>query len=142
MARRRNPSKAYRRTDRLNELLREIIAEELGRIDDEDLALVTITGVTVDDELTVATVYFSALVTEGDALVDGEALAEAGADDAAVAARLDSHRVRLQDAINRQTRLRRTPILSFRPDSGVREGARIEEILRQIDEDRVENPDV
>ncbi len=44
MARRRNPSKAYRRTDRLNELLREVIAEELGRIDDEDLELVTITG--------------------------------------------------------------------------------------------------
>lgn len=125
MARRRNPSKAYRRTDRLNELLREVIAEELGRIDDEDLELVTITGVTVDDELTVATVYFSSLISDG-----------GSGDEAAVAERLESHRIALQGAINRQTRLRRTPILSFRPDSGVREGARIEEILRRIDEQR------
>jgi ribosome-binding factor A len=115
----------------LNELLREIIAEELGRIDDEDLELVTITGVTVDDELTVATVYFSSLLVEGEAMVDGGV-----GDEAAVAGRLESHRVALQGAINRQTRLRRTPILSFRPDSGVREGARIEEILRRIDEQR------
>ncbi len=131
MARRRNPPKSYRRTDRLNELLREIIAEELGRIDDEDLELVTITGVTVDDELTVATVYFSSLLVEGEAVVDGGV-----GDEAAVAGRLEAHRVALQGAINRQTRLRRTPILSFRPDSGVREGARIEEILRRIDEQR------
>lgn len=128
MARRRNPSKAYRRTDRLNELLREVIAEELGRIDDEDLELVTITGVTVDDELTVATVYFSSLLIG--AADDGSG------DEGAVTERLETHRVALQGAINRQTRLRRTPILSFRPDSGVREGARIEEILRRIDEQR------
>ncbi len=131
MARRRNPSKDYRRTDRLNELLREVIAEELGRIDDEDLELVTITGVTVDDELTVASVYFSSL-TVGDPVGSDESI---GGEEA-VARRLESHRVALQGAINRQTRLRRTPILTFRPDSGVREGARIEEILRRIDEQR------
>ena len=137
MARRRNPPKSYRRTDRLNELLREVIAEELGRIDDEDLELVTITGVTVDDELTVATVYFSSLLVDDQALAAGEPATDGGAgDEAAVAGRLESHRVALQSAINRQTRLRRTPILSFRPDSGVREGARIEEILRRIDEQR------
>ena len=131
MARRRNPPKGYRRTDRVNELLREVIAEELGRIDDENLELVTITGVTVDDELTVATVYFSSLLTEGESAADGS-----GDDAQAVAQRLESHRVELQAAINRQTRLRRTPVLGFRPDSGVREGARIEEILREIDEQR------
>lgn len=136
MARRRNPPTAYRRTDRLNELLREVIAEELRRIDDEDLELVTITGVTVDDELTVASVYFSSL-TIGDTAPAGEASVDGGAEDeVAVAERLGSHRVVLQAAINRQTRLRRTPVLSFRADSGVREGARIEEILRQIDEQR------
>ena len=131
MARRRNPSKAYRRTDRLNELLREVIAEELGRIDDEHLELVTITGVTVDDELTVASVYFSSLTVHDQ--VGGDV---APGDEDAVAERLESHRVALQGAINRQTRLRRTPILHFRPDSGVREGARIDEILRRIDEQR------
>jgi ribosome-binding factor A len=137
MARRRNPPKAYRRTDRLNELLREVIAEELGRIDDEDLELVTITGVTVDDELTVATVYFSSLTIGDQVPAEEEAGTERGAgDEAAVAERLESHRVALQTAINRQTRLRRTPVLAFRADSGVRDGARIEEILRRIEGQR------
>ena len=63
--------------------------------------------------------YFSSLAgPEGDAEVL-EALAE--------------YRVRLQAAIGRQARLRRTPELSFRADSGVREGFRVEEILRDID---------
>lgn len=134
MARRRNPPKGYRRTDRLNELLREVIAEELGRIDDDHLELVTITGVTVDDELTVAIVYFSSLLVEDQVLAEDQA--EGSGEATAVAERLESHRVELQAAINRQTRLRRTPVLSFRPDSGVRDGARIEEILREIDDQR------
>ncbi len=121
--RRRGRKPPYRRTDRLNELLREIIAEELSRLDDEELGLVTITGVTVDDELTVATVYYSALVVGGEDAVDG-----------AISERLDTHRPQLQQAINRQTRLRRTPVLRFRADTGVSEGARIEEILRQIED--------
>jgi ribosome-binding factor A len=41
------------RTARLNELLRQIVAEELERIDDERLELVTITNVDVDRGSTV-----------------------------------------------------------------------------------------
>ena len=41
--------------------------------------------------------------------------------------------MRLQRAIGRQARLRRTPELAFRPDSGVREGLRVEELLRELD---------
>ena len=48
----------YPRTARLNESLREVIAEELTRIDDERLDLVTITSIDVDPEMNRAIVYF------------------------------------------------------------------------------------
>ncbi len=41
----------YPRTARLNELLREILAEELERVDDERLTLLTIISVDVDADL-------------------------------------------------------------------------------------------
>ena len=43
--------RSYPRTARVNELLREIVAEELERIDDDRLELVTITAVDVDPDL-------------------------------------------------------------------------------------------
>ncbi len=99
-------------------MLREILAEELERIGEPRLEWVSITGVTVNAELSSATVFFSALDgVEGDPLVL-EALAE--------------RRVRLQAAIGRQARMRRTPELHFQPDPAVRAGWRVEEILREI----------
>ena len=105
----------YPRTARVNELCREIVAEELERIDDARLELVTITHVGVDPDLRRAVVEFSRLGRDED--------------DAAVA--LAEHRVRLQTAIARQARLRCTPELSFRPDEVIRIGARIEQLLRE-----------
>jgi ribosome-binding factor A len=113
----RAPAEAarYPRVARVNELCREIVAEELERLDDERLELVTITHVGVDPDLRHATVEFSRLGEAED--VAAEALAE--------------HRVTLQAAIARQARLRRTPELSFRPDEAIRAGARIEQLLRE-----------
>jgi len=119
MARRRTGSRPYRRTTRVNELVREIVAEELQVIGDERLELVTITGVVVDAELRTGTVYFDTPWADA-------------ADDAVVAEALDAHRVRLQRAIADQARMRRTPELSFRPDEGVRAGLRVESILRDL----------
>ena len=108
----------YPRTARVNELLREIIGDELERIDDPRLELVSVTGIEVNPELTSALVYYSSLGgAESDPVVL-EALAE--------------RRVRLQAAIGRQARLRRTPELHFAPDPGVREGLRVEELLREL----------
>jgi ribosome-binding factor A len=45
---------------------------------------------------------------------------------------LGEHRARLQAAIARQARLKRTPQLSFEVDPGVAEGQRVEEILRGL----------
>ena len=105
----------YPRTARLNESLREVIAEDLTRIDDDRLALVTITAIDVDPEMNRAIVYFDSLAGE-----DG--------DDEILAAFAD-HRVRLQGSVGRQIRAKKTPILSFRPDETIRAAERIERIL-------------
>ena len=113
---RRSTAREYPRTARLNELLREIIAEELERIDDERIPLLTVVSVAVDPDLARATVYYDHL--DGDDEVTEEALGDA--------------RKRLQGAVGRQARMKRTPELSFRPDPSVRSGERIDSILREI----------
>jgi ribosome-binding factor A len=107
----------YPRSARVGETLREIIAEELVRIDDESLTFVTVTGIEVDNELNRAHVYF-------------DSLAGADADDEIIEA-LDRHRVRLQSAIAKQIRTKKTPILDFQPDIALRSAERIDDILRE-----------
>ena len=106
----------YPRTARLNESLREVIAEALTRIDDERLDMVTITSIDVDPEMNHATVFFDSLRGE-----DG---------DPEILEGLARHRVRLQSAVARQIRSKKTPILDFRPDDVIRSAERIEKILR------------
>lgn len=110
----------FPRTARLNELLREIVADELERIDDERLTLLTVISVVVEPDLRHATVLYDCL--------DGE-----DGDEEALEALADV-RTRLQAAVGRQARMKRTPELSFRPDPAVRSGERIDAILRDIDE--------
>jgi len=106
----------YPRSARVGETLREILAEELVRIDDERLAFVTITGIDVDNELNRAVVYFDSL---------------AGSDgDAEIIEALETHRRRLQSSINRQIRAKKTPVLDFRPDEVIRAAERVDDILR------------
>lgn len=110
-------SHGYPRTARLSEVLREVIGDELTRIDDERLDLVTITAIDVDPEMNRAIVYFDSMFgEEGD---EGVIMA------------LNEFRPRMQASINRQMHARKTPILSFRPDEVIRSAARIEELLRK-----------
>lgn len=111
--------RGYERGDRLGELLREILADELTRIDDDRLALVTITGVEVDRDLAVADVYFSTVDLDPDV-------------EAAAMGILERYRRRLQAAVGRQAHVRRVPNLRFHPDEGMHAGARVEEILRSL----------
>jgi ribosome-binding factor A len=108
-------ARRYPRMARVNEILREVLAEELERLVDIDtrLGLLTITGVECDPDLRHATVWLSSVTPE----VEG-ALAES--------------RVRLQAAIARQVRLRRVPLLVFKADPAIEAGARVEELLRRV----------
>jgi len=113
-------SHRYPRTARLNELLHQIIAEEIEKIDDNRLDLVTVMTVEVEPDLRHATVYAD---TPTGAERDEEML-EA----------LNEHRIALQAAIARQARIKRTPLLAFRADIVERQAARVEEMLRGLHE--------
>ncbi len=114
----RRPSGGHRypRSARLSETLREVIADELVRIDDERLEFVTITAIDVDNELNRAIVHFDSL---GGEETDGEILAV-----------LEEHRRRIQASINRQIRAKKTPVLVFRPDDVIRSAERSDDLLR------------
>ena len=104
----------------MGEQLREIVASELERIGDERLELVTITAVDVDGSLETADVFYSAMSADEDGR--SEEVAEA----------LDEQRWKVQQLINREVKMRRTPQIRFRPDTVLSSALRIEEILRDI----------
>jgi ribosome-binding factor A len=105
----------FPRTARVNQVLREVVADALERLSDIDdrLRLITVTSVDTTPDLSRATVYLSSL---------SDAAAEALADE----------RVNLQRQIGRQVRLKRTPLLQFEPDPAVAHGFQVEEILRRL----------
>ncbi|MET0727942.1 MAG: 30S ribosome-binding factor RbfA [Acidimicrobiales bacterium] len=111
----------YPRTARLNRLFQQILAEQLELIDDDRLQLVTIMSVDCEADLRHATVYYDTL---------------AGADDDdPVLEALGELRHRLQAAIGRETRVKRTPELIFKPDDVARGAARLEEVFRSLRDD-------
>ena len=105
----------YPRSLRVNQVLRQIVAEELERLADADerLRLVTVTAVDTAPDLRQATVYLSSLSDDS-----AEALAE--------------RRTQLQRAVGRQVRMKRTPQLEFMVDPAVVAGGKVEEVLRRI----------
>ena len=117
MSGQRGGRRGYARTARVNEVLRQVLADQLERMveRDERLRLLTVTAVQCDPDLRRAKVLLSSL-NEGQA----EALEEA--------------RVRLQAAIAREVHMKHTPQLSFAADPAVAAGQRIEDILRSLDE--------
>jgi len=120
-------SHRYPRTARLNELLHQIIAEEIERLDDDRLDLVTVMSVEVEPDLRHATVYVDT---------------PTGADrDEEMLEGLAEHRIALQKAIGSQARIKRTPIITFKPDLVERQAARVEDVLRGLNEFGDDDPD-
>jgi ribosome-binding factor A len=117
MTRRPGYARDFPRTARLNHLVHEIVAEEIELLDDERLGFLTVVGVEVESDLRRATVYYTTLEDA----------------DPDVAELLEEHRGRLQAAIARQARLKRTPELVFRPDSVIVRAQRVEDILRDLE---------
>ncbi len=116
----RSAPRPFSRTDRVGELVREIVASELERIGDERLDLVTVTAASVDPSLEHATVWYSALQAESEGRLDE------------VAEALDELRWPVQQVVNREVRARRTPQIEFRPDEVLTSALRVEEILRDL----------
>ncbi len=115
------PGRPFARTDRIGELVRELVAEELERIADERLELVTITSADVDGDLARARVYYSAVL----ATEEGRS--------AEVAEALEQLRWPIQQVINRSVRARKPPQISFVRDTSIEAGLRIEAVLAGLD---------
>jgi ribosome-binding factor A len=117
MSGQRGNPRGYARTARVNEVLRQVLADALERLEelDERLGMLTITAVLTEPDLRHATVLFSSLSEE-----ESTALEEA--------------RVRLQGAIAHEVRMKRTPQLRFAADPAIAAGQRVEDILRDLDD--------
>lgn len=104
---------------KVNSTLREVLAEEIERMSDSRLEMVSVTGVETSPNLRHAVVYIDVLVAD--------------ASDALAALGHASHR--LQSVIARQVRMKYTPVLEFAVDPGVSGGERIDAILRSLQEE-------
>ena len=106
------------RMPRVNELLREVIAEEIRDLKDPAVGFVTVTAVDTSPDLHNAVVYYTVLGSEEER--------------AACAAALGRATPHIRSRMGAQVRLKYTPALEFRVDSSLEAGMRIDSILRQI----------
>ena len=102
---------------RVNSTIREVLADEIERMNDTRLEMVSVVGVETSPDLRAAVVYI-------------DVLGEDDRDDALRALRGASKR--LQSILGSQVRMKYTPTLEFEIDPGVAGGERIEEILREL----------
>lgn len=115
----------YRRTDRVNELLREEISLVMrNEVRDPRVGLATVTAVETSPELDHARVYITALGTEEEReeVVSG----------------LRSAAAFIRGQLSRRLHMRRVPELHFQYDRMLDEATRIEQLLREAlpDDDR------
>ena len=112
------------RMAKVNSTLREVLAEEIERMNDSRLEMVSVTGVDTAPNLRHAVVYI-------------DVLGDQDQEDAVTA--LNGAAKRLQSVIGYQVRMKYTPTLEFRMDPAIVGGERIDAILRAIGEDRRED---
>ena len=107
------------RMRKVNETLREVIADEVHELKDPRIGFVTVTGVDAAPDLRNARVFYSVLGTAEEAKSTHEALQHAAP--------------RIQAELGRQVRLKYVPRLTFLVDESIERGARIDELLRGIE---------
>jgi ribosome-binding factor A len=106
------------RMRRVNEVLREVIGAAISSdLSDPRIGFVTVTSVETSPDLRTAKVFVSVLGDEE-------------AREASLAALRSSHGV-LQSRIAAETRMKRTPTLSFHYDPTVEQGMRISRLLEE-----------
>jgi ribosome-binding factor A len=106
------------RMRRVNEVVREVLAETLPELKDPRIGLVTITGVETAADLKHATVFVSVLGSEKKR--------------AATLRGLDAAHGLLQSRLARQLRMKRTPQLTFEYDPTVERGVRMSRLIDEL----------
>ena len=112
------------RMRKVNELLREVIAEAVTELKDPGLGFLTITGVDASPDLRNAFVYYSVLGTD-------EEVEETGA-------ALDRAAPHIQSIAGSQIRMKYTPRLTFKLDPSIGEGLKIDQLLHELEADAEE----
>ncbi len=113
----RQPSPRMRK---VNELIREVVADAVHDLKDPRIGFLTITGAVTSPDLRHAVVYYSVLGTDEEK------------ESTAIGLRKASPRI--QAAVGAQTRLRYTPKIEFKVDPSIDQGLRISEILKDLDD--------
>ena len=114
------------RLRRVNEALREVVSQGLSSLKDPGLGFVTVTAVRAAPDLRQATVYVSVLGSERRR-------------EKSLAALERAHGV-LQQRVNRELHLKRTPRLVFEYDRSVEHAARIGKLLDELETHRRDDP--
>ena len=109
------------RMRRVNEAVRETLAEAVGELKDPRIGFITVTGVDTSTDLRQATVFVSVLGSERK-----RAQSLAGLEAA--------HGV-LQRRIAGELRMKRTPQLTFEYDPSVEQGVRMSKLIDELVED-------
>jgi ribosome-binding factor A len=103
---------------RVNEAIREVLAEGVGGLKDSRVGFVTVTGVETSADLSQARVFVSVLGSERGRQKTLEGLEAA-------------HGF-LQARISRELRLKRTPRLTFEYDPTVERGVRMSQLIDEV----------
>ena len=106
------------RMRRVNEAIRETLAEALGELKDPRIGFVTVTGVETSPDLRQARVYVSVLGNERKREKTLQGLESA-------------HGV-LQAKLAAELRMKRTPQLAFEFDPSVQEGMRMSQLIDEL----------
>ena len=114
------------RMRKINELLKEVIADSVTDLKDPGIGFLTITGVNASPDLRSAFVYYSVLGSDEEVEATGEALTRAAP--------------HIQGVIGRQVHIKYTPVLTFRIDPSIGEGLKIDRLLHELEKDD-EDPD-
>lgn len=125
-----------KRNPRLDGTVHEAVADLLEtEFQDPRLRMVTVTEVQVSQDAKEALVYYSSL--DPDLVSDrGPGGGDRIPEEHEVAAALDSARPRLQALLAKRVQLRNTPVLRFQPDPVRDQADRVEQLLRQVRDQR------
>jgi ribosome-binding factor A len=105
---------------RINEMLREVVGAAIATdLNDPRIGFVTVTSVETTPDLRAARVYVSVLGSSDER-------------EATLAGLASSHGV-IQARIGRETRMKRTPTLTFHYDDTIEKGIRISHLLEDVD---------
>lgn len=108
----------YPRSNRVEELAREVLSEAVREMKDPRVGFVTITAVKIEKDLRVAHVYVSTMGTESERNNTLFALKHAKA--------------HLRSTMGREIRLRRVPEIDIVEDTTAETSQRLEELLRGL----------